>query len=651
MIRLLLALLLVLAAPARAAFEDLGAGARAPGMGGAFVPVADDVYTMHYNPAGLSLLERPQLGVTYAQIQPGLQDGSNLSQTFIGYAHPMRNARKSTWGVAYQSFSMSGLYKDDILRLGYGRMVRDSPRRGEMYAGISMNYLRSSFGSFPEAANAVPTGSVVRGSTPDPVLSGSKSFGALDADIGFLHRMGRHYSWGASITHVMQPNVAFNKGDKDKLPMGLKLGLGYRSLISNIVAQLDSSQAPNGGRDNLMTVGAERIFTKLFVGEFAVRGGLSFGAREQKNLAMGMSYKTKRMGADYAMGIPIGGLGGIFGAHRIGLTFRFGGATEEEETVEALLEAMKQMKSGVFVEKKKDQDLKPADRVALDETLAVARSLESKAQYAAALEKFGTALTVAPADKDLVSRFGRLSFVGRQIKQLPDYRTDSAQAALHLGLIAYVSGDDRGAIEKVSYALSLKPEWKELDLFLQQLELATGVKRPAKIEDDKKPDRNVLLNLTRANSAVEDGQYQEAIDLSLAVLRVDSTNAAAWLNLGTAYFALRDYENSLRAWNRAYELERTPAVRAAIRSYIRSIDKARKRGSAATGPVGLPEGRQLPKRILNPAQEQALLNQAVDAFSKRDFGQAKRLLEEVLSSNPNNEEAAKALRRVNDEMR
>ena len=42
-----LALLLALACPASAAFEDSGAGARAPGMGNAFAAIADDAYAIH----------------------------------------------------------------------------------------------------------------------------------------------------------------------------------------------------------------------------------------------------------------------------------------------------------------------------------------------------------------------------------------------------------------------------------------------------------------------------------------------------------------------------------------------------------------------------------------------------------------------------
>ncbi|MBN1948776.1 MAG: hypothetical protein JW784_03460, partial [Candidatus Cloacimonetes bacterium] len=44
-------------------FNLTGAGARAAGMGGAFIGVADDATAIVWNPAGLTLLERPEASV------------------------------------------------------------------------------------------------------------------------------------------------------------------------------------------------------------------------------------------------------------------------------------------------------------------------------------------------------------------------------------------------------------------------------------------------------------------------------------------------------------------------------------------------------------------------------------------------------------
>jgi long-subunit fatty acid transport protein len=67
-----LAALLILAAPAwgqipiNSAPNAVGSGARALGMGGAFIAVADDATAASWNPGGLTQLERPEISLVYS---------------------------------------------------------------------------------------------------------------------------------------------------------------------------------------------------------------------------------------------------------------------------------------------------------------------------------------------------------------------------------------------------------------------------------------------------------------------------------------------------------------------------------------------------------------------------------------------------------
>ena len=49
-----------------AAFLEIGAGARALAMGGAYVSVADDANSMYWNPAGMTRITHPQVQTYYA---------------------------------------------------------------------------------------------------------------------------------------------------------------------------------------------------------------------------------------------------------------------------------------------------------------------------------------------------------------------------------------------------------------------------------------------------------------------------------------------------------------------------------------------------------------------------------------------------------
>ncbi len=49
-----------------ASFLEIGVGARALGMGGAYIALSRDISAFHWNPAGLGYLKRPQLAFMYA---------------------------------------------------------------------------------------------------------------------------------------------------------------------------------------------------------------------------------------------------------------------------------------------------------------------------------------------------------------------------------------------------------------------------------------------------------------------------------------------------------------------------------------------------------------------------------------------------------
>ena len=48
--------------------NPVGSGARAMGMGGAFIAIADDATAASWNPAGLIQLERPELSIVGAYL-------------------------------------------------------------------------------------------------------------------------------------------------------------------------------------------------------------------------------------------------------------------------------------------------------------------------------------------------------------------------------------------------------------------------------------------------------------------------------------------------------------------------------------------------------------------------------------------------------
>jgi tetratricopeptide (TPR) repeat protein len=644
----LAAALLLFAAPARAAFDDLGAGARAPGMGNAFTAVADDAYAIYYNPAGLALLNRPELAAAYTQHLTGLSDGSGLGTSFLGYAHPLPNAG-GTLGAAVQSFSLDGsFYSEQSIYLSYGRAAPESLGLDGLYLGANLKDLRRSFGSVPSASNAY-NGLTATG-LADPVLSGNNKVSVLDADLGLLYRMGDNYSAGLELVHLARPNVAFSPSDTDRLPLQTKLGFNYRSLLSNVAAQYETTTAPTGTRDNRFTLALERWFPWLLVGDVGARAALSVGSRQFRQATAGLSYRTGRISVDYGYAMPIGGIASTTGSHRLSFSIRFGPAKEADESVQMVLEAMRAIKTGKAPDLRAPEGAAPAVKTAVGEHLDKARFLEAEARYPEAAEELAKALALSPQDERLLKHQSRLNFAAVQLGRLADYKTDPVQAALYRSALAYLGSSDAEAVNQATYALSLRPDSKETGNYLAQLELTTGLKRK-KLQVAPETALKVEQLLTMASEALDGSRYDEAAYMSEAVLKLQPENILALENLGIARFAKGEYQKSLEAWQSAYDLETSSARLAMIDSQITAVEKVMKqqRRKAAAAPAAKPAAAEAPRAP--SAEVQKLYREGLDLYSAGELAKAKAVFQQVLDADPGNVPAANAIKRIEREMK
>lgn len=109
--------------------NPVGSGARATGMGGAFISVADDATAASWNPAGLIHLEKPEISVVGSYF--------SRSQTYHSDIHPEIESTNSmdTAGLNYASaaYPFVFLKHNMIVSLNYQRLY-------EMDKKVSFNY-------------------------------------------------------------------------------------------------------------------------------------------------------------------------------------------------------------------------------------------------------------------------------------------------------------------------------------------------------------------------------------------------------------------------------------------------------------------------------------------------------------------------------
>ncbi|MBI2387869.1 MAG: hypothetical protein HYV14_17925 [Elusimicrobia bacterium] len=654
--RLIVALTLVLPAcyprVAMAAYEDVGVGARVSGLGHAYTAVADDAYSVYYNPAGLGTLDRPELGTTYSKLLTGLSDGSNPSNSFIAYAHPLEGGRRGTFGAGWNYFTVGGLYRESQLMASYSRglFARTSPNK--YYLGGTLKYLNRSVGGTGEAANGISNTGVATG-TADPVLQGA-SKGNLDADLGFLWRVKSRWTVGLMIQHLMEPNVGF--AESDKLGRNVKLGGAYKTPFSTLTGDVRLQSAPDGTTDKIVAVAAEKWLPTLLHGSFGVRGSLSTGSRDFRQMGFGLSYKISRMQFDYGFALPIGGLTATSGSHRLGLTLRFGRAKQAEAAFsEAILENLRDLAAvGTPDFRYQLEDLALYKRTAIDEFLRQAKLDATAGRYAESADKLGQAVSLKPKDPRLQQSLERMTTVAEVFPVLKDFQTDAAQAAIYEGALDFVAGDAKASLRKLAYAGSLSPTDERIERLAKAVEAKTGVVRegPAVVEAGQAPtmgaEKVVGGTMALMEVALRERDFERVVKLADQVLELDPANALAYKRLGAAHYALKRNAEALKALRSAYKLETDSDSRKQIKNYVDALQALIERGRREAAPATkAPEPKQTG---LTPVEIERLYETGVDFYAQGKLTEAAAAFRRIIESEPNNTSARRALDRVQSEI-
>lgn len=635
----LAALTALAAAPAFAAFEDLGAGARAPGMGNAFTAIADDVYAVYYNPAGLSFLERPQFSTSYSRLFMGLSDGSNLGLSQLTYAHPLKNGRWGTLGGAWQRFSLGGIYSESSLYVSWGRRVWQRANGGQLLAGLNIKHLSRSFNQLPEAFNAKDLLSLTF--KPDPVLAGKNSTSAIDADLGLLYRFPKRFQVGLMVQHFMRPDVGF--AGPDKLPMNMRLGVAYKSLWMNLSGEIRMEENPGGGKDKDLIIAVERFFPTLDRGQFGFRSSLGFGSRSFRQITMGLSYRINKIQTDYAFLMPLGGIKGTAGTHRIALTMHFGAPTPEEEITHDLLLQAKHMREGKdagygyeFSDALRPRDLN-------DPALTDVRLYVEAGEYRKAHRTLIEVAKNLPPDQSLIRLSNRLALTAYYYPEfsLPSERWE---VVLSSSIRHFLYARDRQAVLHGAYSLSMQPFNPQLENYLKKLEEGVGIKLERLPPGHPRTFLQELLY--RVEAAHNREEHDKVLSLLGDILTLEPHNVTALERVGSSYFILGRYEKALRSWERAYPLERDARERRALIQYMNQA-----RAKLGLRPVGGPAkpARQQQRRKVrrsDPRNVQRLYQKGVEHYARGEYLQATAMFMRILQIDPENAQAQKALNRL-----
>lgn len=292
-------LFILLAGAARsaetAAYLDIGVGARALSMGGAYTALADDVHAVYWNPAGLARLEKREAAASHAEL------GNSTRHDFLAYAHP---TSRTVFAGAFTYLSQGKLEGRDALGSRTGgfdasdaAVAFAAGRRTDLAdLGISVKYLRSHIASAEAQGLAVDAGL----KRELAAARGKVVFGAALRNLG--------------------PGLKY-ADQRNDLPLRLALGAAYRLEKGHALA-VEFQNSPRGAGSEGGFGGEykahEGVFLRLgYTSKSAAVSGSGFDAAH--GLTLGVGFDKDRFRLDYAAQAA-GELGNV---HRFSLGTRF----------------------------------------------------------------------------------------------------------------------------------------------------------------------------------------------------------------------------------------------------------------------------------------------------------------------------------------
>jgi hypothetical protein len=269
----------------------MGIGANAVGMGESNVASADDVYATYWNPAGLSKVDKIQIGLMHNE---WFED---IRYEYIGYVQPVLGIGTIAGSVSY--ISMGELDKTDdtgtdqgkfrpydlLVTLSYGGKLNKS-----LSVGFNAKLLQEKIDEQKAQAFAV--------------------------DIGGIYSANDKFLIGVNLQHLGSKMKFIN--ESYGLPLNVNAGIAYKLLDNALTLAVDGN-VPSDNDANV-GFGADYRIMGIFDLRFGYRytlGGNDLGTAS--GLRAGVGFGIGNYKLDYAY-VPYGELGQ---SHRISLIASF----------------------------------------------------------------------------------------------------------------------------------------------------------------------------------------------------------------------------------------------------------------------------------------------------------------------------------------
>jgi hypothetical protein len=285
-----IALLLILPSAAVAGFVDMEEGARATGMGGAFIGVADDATGIFWNPAGLVLGEE---GLRFTGMRSRVFSVSGLSEDCIGLGYS--GWRRASFGFGWARSGVEDIYHEDTIVFGVGRKL--------LLGGLSLG----------SALRVYRVGAPGYAYYNDPNFDDDGTDYAVD--LGMLYKK-RKWSLGLTYRNIGEPDISLISTTEEGDPVYSELRFGATYIFRDAMLISGEIRRPRRVPGYIDSKLSYYLGTEIwFFDTFALRTGLhrdhataGLGLRVDKVSVDAALVSGRRPGNKYRLSLTLDGL-------------------------------------------------------------------------------------------------------------------------------------------------------------------------------------------------------------------------------------------------------------------------------------------------------------------------------------------------------
>ena len=280
-----------------ASFLEIGIGASAGAMGGAYVSFARDASALYWNPGGIAVLKNNEATVYHSMWL------ADTKVSFAGLVIPVGEI--GTIGLSFTSLNMGDMPVRTIeMQEGTGEYFNASDMAiGVSYArnltdrfsiGFTAKYVRETIWHMSASAMAIDAGTVFRTDLFNGMVIGA-SISNFGSQLKLDGRDTRTYSRVDDAKQGSNANIPYNIDlDSWDLPLNIRLGIStdvYKSTDYRLTIAVDATH-PNNNYES-MNVGGEFAFMDYV----SIRGGFQslFLPDTEGGLTLGIGLNSKML--------------------------------------------------------------------------------------------------------------------------------------------------------------------------------------------------------------------------------------------------------------------------------------------------------------------------------------------------------------------